>query len=152
MIAKHNYNWRKKTYQILKTLKKKKQSKTKKNNSSSSWQLNWINPRRPGLCPRQSPVLTFFALHIWNKDSGSGGQISWDQNSTFSWDRQIDHEVKIPNNKSISLSRHFSWDRNCLIMLYFEFRSHDQFVSHKNNHEIKIQKAVLAILISWSIC
>jgi hypothetical protein len=31
-----------------------------------------------------------------------------------------------------------SWDQNCLIMLYFEFRSHDQFVSHKNNHEIKI--------------
>jgi len=31
-----------------------------------------------------------------------------------------------------------SWDQNCIIMLYFEFRSHDQFVIHKNDHEIKI--------------
>jgi hypothetical protein len=31
-------------------------------------------------------------------DSGSGGQISWDQNSTFSGDRIINHEVEIPNN------------------------------------------------------
>ena len=86
------------------------------------------------------------------KDSGSGGRISWDQNSTFSGGRQINHEVEIPNNDSISWSQHFSWDRNCLIMLYFEFRSHDRFVSHKNDHEIKIQKAVLAISISWLIC
>jgi hypothetical protein len=28
-------------------------------------------------------------------DSGSGGQISWDQNSTFSGGRIFDHEVKI---------------------------------------------------------
>ena len=28
-------------------------------------------------------------------DSGSGGQISWDQNSTFSGGQIIDHEVKI---------------------------------------------------------
>ncbi len=32
----------------------------------------------------------------------------------------------------------WSWDWNSLIMLYFEFQSHDRFVSHKNNHEIKI--------------
>ncbi len=30
--------------------------------------------------------------------SGSGGQISWDRNSTFSGDQIIDHEVEIPNN------------------------------------------------------
>ena len=30
--------------------------------------------------------------------SGSGGRISWDRNSTFSGDRIINHEVKIPNN------------------------------------------------------
>ncbi len=45
-------------------------------------------------------------------DSGSGGQISWDQNSTFSGGRIFDHEVKIPNNDSISWSALFSWDRN----------------------------------------
>jgi hypothetical protein len=28
-------------------------------------------------------------------------------------------------------------------MLYFEFRSHDRFVSRKNNHEIKTQKKAL---------
>ena len=28
-------------------------------------------------------------------DSGSGGQISWDRNSTFSGDRIFDHEVEI---------------------------------------------------------
>jgi|688.fasta_scaffold929375_1 hypothetical protein len=28
-------------------------------------------------------------------DSGSGGQISWDRNSTFSGDQIFDHEVKI---------------------------------------------------------
>ncbi len=28
----------------------------------------------------------------------SWGQISWDQNSTFSGDRIINHEVQIPNN------------------------------------------------------
>jgi hypothetical protein len=60
-------------------------------------------------------------------------------------------------------SQHFSWDQNCLIMLfrvliswsllwltnrswdqnpkkhYLQFQSHDQFVSYKYNHEIKIQ-------------
>jgi hypothetical protein len=82
----------------------------------------------------------------------SWGQISWDRNSNFSGDRQIDHEVEIPNNESISWSQHFSWDQTCLIMLYFEFWSYDRFVSHKNNHEIEIQKAVLAISISWLIC
>jgi hypothetical protein len=35
-------------------------------------------------------------------DSGSGGWISWDQNSTFSGGRHFDHEVKIPNDDSIS--------------------------------------------------
>jgi hypothetical protein len=85
-------------------------------------------------------------------DSGSGGQISWDRNSTFLGGRQIDHEVKIPNNDLISWSQHFSWDQNCLIMLYFEFWSHDWFVSHKSDHEIEIQKALLAISISGSIC
>ncbi len=28
-------------------------------------------------------------------DSGSGGRISWDRNSTFSGGGQIDHEIKI---------------------------------------------------------
>ncbi len=28
-------------------------------------------------------------------DSGSGGWISWDQNSTFSGDRIFDHDVEI---------------------------------------------------------
>jgi hypothetical protein len=70
-------------------------------------------------------------------DSGSGGRISWDRNSTFSGDQQINHEVEIPNNESISWSGHFSWDQNCLIMLYFEFWSHDRFVSHKYDHEIE---------------
>ncbi len=28
-------------------------------------------------------------------DSGSGGRISWDRNSTFSGGQQIDHEVEI---------------------------------------------------------
>ncbi len=37
----------------------------------------------------------------------------------------------------------WSWDWNCLIMLYFEFWSHDQFVSHKYNHEIGFLKALL---------
>ena len=58
----------------------------------------------------------------------SGGRISWDWNSTFSWgqiifDHEIKffgtfHEVKIPNNYSISWSQHFSWDQKCLIMLF----------------------------------
>ena len=29
------------------------------------------------------------------KDSGSGGRISWDRNSTFSWGRIFNHEVEI---------------------------------------------------------
>ena len=44
---------------------------------------------------------------------------------TFSWGRiheieffVIFHEVEIPNNDLISWSQHFSWDRNCLIMLF----------------------------------
>ncbi len=43
----------------------------------------------------------------------------------FSWGRiheieffVIFHEVKIPNNDLISWSQHFSWDQNCLIMLF----------------------------------
>ena len=28
-------------------------------------------------------------------------------------------------------------------MLYFEFQSHDQFVSHKYDHEIKILKSII---------
>ena len=41
----------------------------------------------------------------------SGGQILWDQNSTFSGDQIIfDHEIKF--------FCHFSWDRNSLIMLF----------------------------------
>ncbi len=48
--------------------------------------------------------------------SGSGGRISWDWNSTFSGNRQINHEVKIPKNDSISWSALFSWDWNCLIV------------------------------------
>ncbi len=53
------------------------------------------------------------------KGSGSGGQISWDQNSLFQeiewfFNHEIKffytfHEVKIPNNDLISWSRHFSW-------------------------------------------
>ncbi len=37
-------------------------------------------------------------LEMASNGSGSGGRISWDQNSTFSGDPIIDHEVKIPNN------------------------------------------------------
>jgi hypothetical protein len=33
-----------------------------------------------------------------------------------------------------------------------EFWSHDWFVSYKYDHEIEIQKALLGVLISWSIC
>jgi hypothetical protein len=36
-----------------------------------------------------------------------------------------------------------SWDQNSLIMLYFEFQSHDWFVSHKNDHEIKTLKSII---------
>jgi hypothetical protein len=43
-------------------------------------------------------------------------------------------------------------------MLYFEFRSHDQFVSHKNDHEIKIRNnaclgfdLMIKVLPSWLI-
>ncbi len=36
-----------------------------------------------------------------------------------------------------------SWDQNCLIMLYFEFWSHDRFVSHKYNHDIEILKSII---------
>jgi hypothetical protein len=71
----------------------------------------------------------------------------------FSWGRihEIEffvtfHEVKIPNNDSISWSWHFSWDRNCLIVrksIIRQFWSHDRFVSCKYNHEIKIQNKAL---------
>jgi hypothetical protein len=51
-----------------------------------------------------------------------------------------------------------SWDRNSLIMLLFEFGSHDRFVSHKNNHEIKIRNnaclgfdLMIKVWTSWSI-
>ncbi len=89
---------------------------------------------------------------VYFRGEWSGGWISLDRNSTFSGGWHFDHEVEIPNNDLISWSQHFSWDQNCLIMLYFEFWSHDQFVSHKNDHEIKIQKALLGILTSWSFC
>ncbi len=66
---------------------------------------------------------------------------------SWGWIHEIEffvtfHEVKIPNNDSISWSALFSWDRNCLIIqksIIRQIRSHDQFVSHKNDHEIKIQ-------------
>ena len=74
-------------------------------------------------------VINFVIIHA---DSGSGGRISWAQNSLF---QEIEfmrlnffvifHEVKIHNNYSISWLRHFSWDRNS-------------------------KKALLGILISWS--
>ncbi len=51
-----------------------------------------------------------------------------------------------------------SWDQNFLIMLYFEFRSHDRFVSHKNDHEIEIRNnaflgfnLMIEVSTSWSI-
>ena len=67
----------------------------------------------------------------------------------------IFHEVEIPNKDSISWSALFSWDRICLIIqksIIGQFQSHDRFVSYKYDHEIKIQKALLGISISWSIC
>ncbi len=51
-----------------------------------------------------------------------------------------------------------SWDQNSLIMLYFEFQSHDWFVSHKNDHEIEIRNnaclgfdLMIKVSTSWSI-
>ncbi len=51
-----------------------------------------------------------------------------------------------------------SWDWNSLIMLLFEFRSHDRFVCHKNNHEIEIRNndclgfdLMIEVSTSWSI-
>ncbi len=65
----------------------------------------------------------------------------------------IFHEVEIPYNDSISWSALFSLDRNSKKALFIrQFWSHDQFASYKYNHEIEIQKAVLGISISWSIC
>ena len=50
---------------------------------------------------------------------------------------------------SISWSRHFSWDQNCLIMLYFEFWSHDQKFDHLKKLNFDLMK--LDLMIS-SLC
>ncbi len=51
------------------------------------------------------------------------------------------HDIESPNNHSISWSRRFSWVWKLLIML-FEFQSHEQFVSHKHNYEIESLKSI----------
>jgi len=65
--------------------------------------------------------------HLQCKGTMSGGQeVEFHEIKIhFSWDQiheikffVIFHEVKIPNNDLISWSQHFSWDRNCLIMLF----------------------------------
>jgi len=93
------------------------------------------------------------SMKYW--DSGSAGQISWDQNSFF-------HEVKFMRSNFFS----FFMRSKFLIIIWSpdhgifheikiqksiirQFQSHDQFVSYKYNHEIKIQKALLGILTSW---
>ncbi len=71
----------------------------------------------------------------------------------FSWDRILEieffgsfHEIEIPNNYSISWSRHFSWDQNSKIALLLirQFWSYDRFVSYKYDHEIEIQKSIIS--------
>jgi hypothetical protein len=62
-------------------------------------------------CVIGSVLLT--CMTNWKEtDSGSGGQISWDWNSTFSGGWIFVHEVEIPNNDLISWSPLFSWDWN----------------------------------------
>jgi hypothetical protein len=56
----------------------------------------------------------------------------------------IFREVKIPNNDLFSSLQHFSWDRNCLILLLPNTAFHDQFVSCKYDHEIKSFYAQMA--------
>jgi hypothetical protein len=100
-------------------------------------------------------------------DSGSGGRISWDRNLNFSGGRHFNHEVEIPNNDSISWSRHFSWDRNCLIMLFRVLISwskclppdwHCEILMNKfdlmNKFNFNLMKKWISIswnLTSWSI-
>jgi hypothetical protein len=80
-------------------------------------------------------------------DSGWGGRISWDRNSTFSGGQIFDHEVEISNNDSISGSALFSWDWNSKKALHIrQFRSHDRSVDLL----IKTVKILLWISISWT--
>ena len=83
-------------------------------------------------------------------DSGSGGRISWDQNSFF-------HEVEFMRSNffsffmrskfliigSISWSALFSWDRISNKSIIRQFRSHDRFVSCKYDYEVEIQKSII---------
>ena len=62
---------------------------------------------------------------------------SWGRNSICSWGRIC----LIISIRRLTLR---SWDRNSLIMLFFEFRSHDQFVSRKCDHEIECFYAQMA--------
>jgi hypothetical protein len=58
-------------------------------------------------------------------------------------DQEVEfHEIKIQLFQEVNTSIMRS---KFLIMLYFEFQSHNWFVSHKNDHEIKIQKTLLGI-------
>jgi hypothetical protein len=77
----------------------------------------------------------------------------------FSWDRIHEikffgsfHEIKIPYNYSISWSRHFSWDRNSKIALLGNFDLMIDLLVTSTIMRSKFKKALLAILISWSIC
>jgi len=61
-------------------------------------------------------------------------------------DQEVEfHEIEIQLFQEVDTSIMRS---KFLIMLYFEFQSHNQFVSHKNDHEIKIKKTLLGILTS----
>ncbi len=100
--------------------------------SNSKCLLSW-HPKKWGWVPKNIcsgnilnylPQL-FFCFLGENKHSGSGGQISWDQNLFF-------HEVEFMRLNffsffmrskfliinSISWLRQFSWCQNCLIILF----------------------------------
>jgi hypothetical protein len=96
--------------------------------------------------------MVLYELHslktVYIIGSGSGGWISWDQNSIF-------HEIKFMRSNFLALFMRSKF----LIMIWSpdhgnfheikiqksiirQFWSHDQFVSYKYDHKIKIQKAL----------